>query len=510
MRSIMAVLWLLFITSTADAGDWTQISDSLRFRECTVTDEHRYDEAHMSGHWGHHLSHLIRTRTTGLWYVDDSGNDVMRTRNARYYQLVSDTTWIMRANIYSWGHIQQNTASLACGDTIYTYGVDIYGHGITENIVDTRTMTRRTGTIITIGSDTNYIGAVVSPSETRVVWWAKVVNGGPCEWNYTYNDGTGWSPVIKTLIPDYTDFSYVVATFVNDSTLWVAGEALGGGGGDPWTYALGSGRVMIGQPMDEFTILPGDNYTAADIWFNHRSGYLHVLGDGKGNELTYFNRTLGGEWPTIAETLSVSGGAYRASRFIDTPDDNLYLVLSTPSGLRLKQLNKNTFRSKADIDSARTFDIHASTGFSNTHAIFPERPEHQTTPVGAMNLVYPGNDYEFARYLKHLEIRRDWPTAAEAIPTPQSSSLSPNIPNPFNPSTAIRFTVARTGFVTITIHDLTGRTVAVLVARSLPAGNHGVIWNARDSRGRMLGSGMYICRMSGPDGTSVRRITLAR
>jgi flagellar hook capping protein FlgD len=336
------------------------------------------------------------------------------------------------------------------------------------------------------------------------------VNGGPCEWNYVLNDGTGWSSIVKTLIPERTDFSYVVATFVNDSTLWVAGEALGGGGDDPWTYALGAGRVVLGHSISDFAIMPGDNLTAADIWFNKRTGLLHLLGDGRNNELTYYHRTLDGQWPAVAETLSVSGGAYRASRFIDTPDDALYLALTTPTGLKLKQLNKNTFHGKADIDSAHTFDIHSKVGFNITHAIFPERPEFQTTPVGAINFAYPGNDYEFAKYLKHLEIRRTWPVTPEALRTPRSSSLSPNIPNPFNPSTAIRFTVARTGFVSITIHDLTGRTVAELIARSLSAGDHSVVWNARDSRGRVMGSGMYLCRMSGPDGTSVRRITLAR
>jgi hypothetical protein len=403
--SALAAVCFLFPAAVAMARDWTPISDSLCYREIPLTDQHRYHEGVMSAHWGHHLSHLVRTHTTGLWYVDDTGNDVNWTRYARYYQLVGDSTWVKRLVLQSEGRVQQNTASLASGDTLYTYGVDVEALAIVENLVDTRSTEASTRRIRSISANTNYIGAAISPSGRRIVWWTRVVNGGPCEWNYIHNDGAGWSPTIRTSIPGRTDFSYVVSTFADSNTLWVAGEALGGGGEEPWTYALGAGSVNIGQPMEDFQLLPGDNRCAADIWYNPDSGDLHLLGAGRDHTLTYYRTRPGELWPEVADTLSIKGGAHRASRFLCTADGGLCLAIATPTGLKLKYLSKSALRTRLDIDAAPTLDIHANVGFNRTQAIFPERPEYQTAPVGEFHFAYPGNDYDHARFLQYLQIR---------------------------------------------------------------------------------------------------------
>ena len=41
-----------------------------------VTNQHRYQQGAVGGFWGHHLGHMVRTATQGLWYMDDTGNDV--------------------------------------------------------------------------------------------------------------------------------------------------------------------------------------------------------------------------------------------------------------------------------------------------------------------------------------------------------------------------------------------------------------------------------------------------
>ncbi len=55
---------------------------------------------------------------------------------------------------------------------------------------------------------------------------------------------------------------------------------------------------------------------------------------------------------------------------------------------------------------------------------------------------------------------------------PNSIRLYPNYPNPFNPSTSIRFDMARSGYVRLDLYDILGRHVAELVAGVRPAGNH--------------------------------------
>jgi hypothetical protein len=69
---------------------------------------------------------------------------------------------------------------------------------------------------------------------------------------------------------------------------------------------------------------------------------------------------------------------------------------------------------------------------------------------------------------------------------PTEFSLKQNFPNPFNPSTQIKFSVPQTSDVKVLITDLLGREVATLVNDNLAAGNYSVDFNASN-----LSSGIY-------------------
>lgn len=80
-------------------------------------------------------------------------------------------------------------------------------------------------------------------------------------------------------------------------------------------------------------------------------------------------------------------------------------------------------------------------------------------------------------------------TAIEVLgeQTPGEFALFKNYPNPFNPSTNIRFSLAAPGKVTLTVYDVLGNTVAVLVNGQMEAGAHTVAFNAAN-----MASGLYI------------------
>ena len=83
--------------------------------------------------------------------------------------------------------------------------------------------------------------------------------------------------------------------------------------------------------------------------------------------------------------------------------------------------------------------------------------------------------------------------------------LSPNFPNPFNPSTAIQYRVpAPGGRVTLSVYDLSGRLVRTLVDADKGGGEHVAVWRGLDDRGREVGSGVYFYRLEA-DGTSIER-----
>ncbi len=91
--------------------------------------------------------------------------------------------------------------------------------------------------------------------------------------------------------------------------------------------------------------------------------------------------------------------------------------------------------------------------------------------------------------------------------TPPALSLVKARPNPFNPRTTITFDVAATSDVRLSIHDLAGRQVRILVQDNLTAGRHAVPWDGRDDRGRALPAGVYICRARTADAASAIRLT---
>jgi hypothetical protein len=78
-------------------------------------------------------------------------------------------------------------------------------------------------------------------------------------------------------------------------------------------------------------------------------------------------------------------------------------------------------------------------------------------------------------------------------------------PNPFNPSTVVGWQLAVGGRTSVTVHDLLGREVAVLVDRTLPAGEHRVRFDAGN-----LPSGMYLVRLQSGGRSDTRRITLLK
>lgn len=74
--------------------------------------------------------------------------------------------------------------------------------------------------------------------------------------------------------------------------------------------------------------------------------------------------------------------------------------------------------------------------------------------------------------------------------------LAQNVPNPFNASTTIRYTVGDPSSVRITIYDLLGRPIRYLLeTQHVSAGTYGVVWDGHDDDGRDLPSGVYIVKM---------------
>lgn len=89
-------------------------------------------------------------------------------------------------------------------------------------------------------------------------------------------------------------------------------------------------------------------------------------------------------------------------------------------------------------------------------------------------------------------------------------ALQGNHPNPFNPSTRIDFSLARSGRVRLDVFDVRGRLVRNLVADELGAGPHTAVWNGADDSGRAQATGVYLVRLRTDDGVKAHKMALMK
>ena len=94
--------------------------------------------------------------------------------------------------------------------------------------------------------------------------------------------------------------------------------------------------------------------------------------------------------------------------------------------------------------------------------------------------------------------------------TPNEYSLLQNYPNPFNPVTNIGFSIVEPGNISLKVYDISGREVSELINGFYTPGNYNVTWNAMDSYGSQLSSGIYIYKLNTENGILSKRMVLMR
>jgi hypothetical protein len=105
------------------------------------------------------------------------------------------------------------------------------------------------------------------------------------------------------------------------------------------------------------------------------------------------------------------------------------------------------------------------------------------------------------------------PTGAPLAESSQAGiRLGLAVPNPLADRTTIAFELARPSRARLAVYDVGGRLVRLLLDAERAAGRHVAAWDARDDRGRSVGSGVYFVRLHVPGETvvPVRRVTVAR
>ncbi|MCA9728175.1 MAG: hypothetical protein KC729_10860 [Candidatus Eisenbacteria bacterium] len=92
----------------------------------------------------------------------------------------------------------------------------------------------------------------------------------------------------------------------------------------------------------------------------------------------------------------------------------------------------------------------------------------------------------------------------------QVTRLYQNSPNPFNPRTVLRFSLAQSGPVELSIFDVNGRKVRTLVSDTQDAGLHEVVWDGTDDAGHPVASGVFWSQLETTGYTSNKKMVVLR
>lgn len=95
-----------------------------------------------------------------------------------------------------------------------------------------------------------------------------------------------------------------------------------------------------------------------------------------------------------------------------------------------------------------------------------------------------------------------------AVPT--SIRLLGNVPNPFNPTTQIRFELPRATHVSLKVIDVSGRLVKRLIAGTESAGAREVMWDGRNDSDQAVASGVYFMHLEAGGESQMKKMTLIR
>jgi hypothetical protein len=97
------------------------------------------------------------------------------------------------------------------------------------------------------------------------------------------------------------------------------------------------------------------------------------------------------------------------------------------------------------------------------------------------------------------------------IDAPRVTSLHQNVPNPFNPTTTIKFDLARDGNVKLQVFDVAGHLVRTLADQKMAKGfNQAVTWNGLDEKGLRVPSGVYFYQLVTDDYTATKKMVMLK
>jgi endo-1,4-beta-xylanase len=270
--------------------------------------------------------------------------------------------------------------------------------------------------------------------------------------------------------------------------------------------------VATGLPVyiTEFDINEADD----NVQLQNYQTYFPLFWENSGvSGMTLWGYVQGDVWKTNAYLVRSDGSERPAlqwlRRYLATP---LPPVLVSPVGTAGEPRNPRLAWRTSAIALSYRLQVSTSRAFS-TVAVDTTVTDTslRVSPLAANTTFYwhatASNDTGTSAYSAIASFTTgDQVVGIEEISgVPEVFWLSQNFPNPFNPSTTIRYDVPKYVHVKIAVYDVLGREIAVLVDEDQPAGHYSIAANATN-----LPSGAYFYRMNAGDFGAVRKLLVIR
>lgn len=317
-------------------------------------------------------------------------------------------------------------------------------------------------------------------------------NNNQTEWLRQDWDGSAWLDVVKSSATyDVNNNLILSLSQIWDGSNWVNYVKYF------YTYDENNNlTVSFGQIWDGST------------WVNSGDKYSYTY-DGNNNQIEFLWQMWDGFiWKNLEKHLFT----------YDVNNDKTEQLRQTWDGSAWKNSDKHLFTyAPATISTTITTDISAGSqtievtsteGFSIGDNIVINRgganeESNIITGFGSLILQSP-------LQFNHLAGERIINTTATSVEEKYSNilnnfSLSQNFPNPFNPSTKIRYSITQSGLVTLKVYDVLGTEIETLVNEEKPVGNYELNWKATN-----LPSGVYFYRLQAGSFVQTRKMILLK
>jgi hypothetical protein len=360
-----------------------------------------------------------------------------------------------------------------------------------------------------------------------------------------FHETTGGPSQTGVLFDNFEDADLIGWSIVpNAATKGVADT----GGGNNSLYAYRESNAEAAHYSGIYQTLPAVQPRAMSFWVrpdrdDEYTNYV-TLRDGANREIVFFFATGAGTFYINANVGGNQSYPYAAGQWyhieyrdIDWVGKHFDYVVNDS----LVQADV-PMRNSADVNEVSRLDVyHFEAGgagefddiwmdYSSRPAWLGITPDAGTAPGGGGSAPFPvalssagiaGGTFEaLASFATNdpleplitvpVVLLVDSTVTGAHTPTPRQTALLQNVPNPFNPTTTIRFELATPADIRLEIYSVRGSRIRTLASGVHPAGSHAIEWDGRNQRGAQVSSGVYFYRLVAGSFAETRKMVLLK